>query len=119
MNGDVHVLMTREALSRAGLRASAIDDGWEHARGALWNDDPEGLVERGEGDVAAQLFQAQADGATFGPGDGLFGRGHFGDLQLWHAMACVEGEPPETTRDAMLAWIELMHGVARGTTPGE
>jgi hypothetical protein len=119
MTGDVHVVMTREALVRAGALAHAPDDGWEHVRGALWNDDPEGFAESGDGDIAAKLFAAEADGATFGPGDSLFARGHFGDLQSIHAMACVEHEPADTTLRAMLAWCELMHGIACGTTTGE
>src|SRR5207247_1832811 len=55
----------------------------------------------------------------FGPGDSLFGRGHFGDLQFLHAMACVEHERPEVTLAGMLAWAELMHGVACGATAGD
>jgi hypothetical protein len=120
MNGDVHVLMTREALARAGALEAAPDDGWEHVRGVLWNDDPEGYVERGEGgDVLARLFEAQAAGAVFGPGDSLFGRGHFGDLQFLHAMACVEHEPADVTLSGMLAWAELVHGVATGATAAD
>jgi hypothetical protein len=114
MTGDVHVVMTEAALARAGAAAAAA----EHVRGVLWNDDPEGFAEAGDADIAAKVFAAQEDGATFGPGDSLFARGHFGDLQFIHAMACAEDEAPETTLAGMLAWCELMHGIAAGDTGG-
>src|SRR5690242_13347248 len=115
MTGDVHVVMTEAALARAGASAH----GTELIRGVLWNDDPEGFAEAGDGDIAAKVFASQAGGATFGPGDSLFARGHFGDLQFIHAMACVEDEPPETTLAGMLAWCRLMHGIATGGTTGD
>src|SRR4051812_40671438 len=116
MTGDVHVVMTREALARAGALEDAPADGWEHVRGVLWNDDPEGFADGGDADIGAKVFGARAEGATFGPGDSLFARGHFGDLQFIHAMACDEGEPAETTLAGMLAWCELAHGIACGAT---
>src|SRR3954453_2589689 len=35
VNGDVHVVMTQEALARAGQLAGLADGGWEHVRGTL------------------------------------------------------------------------------------
>src|SRR4051794_6307235 len=119
MTGDVHVVMTREALVRAGALADAPAGGGEHVRGVLWNDDPEGFAESGDPDIGAKVFGARSEGATFGPGGALFGRGHFGDLQFIHAMACVQHEPAETTLAGMLAWCELMHGIACGATTGD
>ena len=74
MTGDVHVVMTREALARAGALEDAPADGWEHVRGVLWNDDPEGFADGGNADIGAKVFGARAEGATFGPGDSLFDR---------------------------------------------
>lgn len=51
--------------------------------------------------------QRAASGATFGVGDAMLYRTHFGDLQFLHAMATHDGEVASETRENILGWLEF------------
>lgn len=48
---------------------------------------------------------------TFGPGEYLLYRSHFGDLQFFHSMAAYDGETAEETRRRMKMWAKFLWGV--------
>jgi len=93
--------------------------------GVRWNDDPPFRMKPGRaackyeqtirGNTQPtcwyQLFthaeRYAADGETFGPGDALLYRTHFGDLQFLHAMASADGEPANTTKAHIMMWAEF------------
>lgn len=130
--GDpVHEAITLEALKKAEIIEShkSIKDSrvWEFIRGVIWNDDPEGMLfdnNKSETDNWSDgikfLLQFNAskksarDGTFFGPGTSLLARSHFGDLQCLHAMASRDGEAPESTRQFILEWAELLYLIALG-----
>jgi len=104
--------------------------------GVRWNDDPPFRLQAGPGTPKsckaeqtirfstqpkcwADIFRAAASRASEAP-DGagasssLLERSHFGDLQFIHAMASANDEPPDTTRERILAWAEFTWRVGRG-----
>jgi hypothetical protein len=64
------------------------------------------------------LFRAAergaAGGASYGPGDAMLYRTHFGDLQFLHAMATQDGEPARDTKARLMGWFEFAWGAALG-----
>jgi hypothetical protein len=111
-------------------RSISVDD---VLRGVRWNDFPAVFFDRSPTGKCLGLRRAQrrADYRCFAAtafysgglfahikadkysNESIFVRGHFGDLQAWHAMATSK-ERPQQTRDAMLAWAKLWWGIIRG-----
>jgi hypothetical protein len=106
--------------------------------GVRWNDDPPfrmtpkqargtncktGSTIRFETqpDCWVDLFRAAekgaAAGATYGPGDAMLYRTHFGDLQFLHAMATRDGERASQTKARMMDWFEFAWRAASGEYP--
>jgi hypothetical protein len=142
----IHERLTEKALKAAGILGAegkyTDDIAWQYVRGALWNDDPEGLLfddrvwykwfKKSEKKYSSGVefvlkfkeakVQAFA-GTEFGPNEvSLLKRSHFGDLQFLHGMA-MQGERAATTRDKMVQWAEFTYKVgtgviAAGTTLG-
>jgi len=46
-------------------------------------------------------------GKSYGPGDAMLYRTHFGDLQFLHAMAARNGEPAFVTKERIMGWSEF------------
>jgi len=136
----VHEKLTEKALKAAQI--IGIDDNykseeaWEYTRGALWNDDPEGLLfddRNWFGQRTTTKYSSGAKfgtkfkrgekkaekGAMFGPEEvSLLKRSHFGDLQFLHGMA-VQGEEAAKTRENMLMWAEFTYKVGIGVISGD
>lgn len=55
-----------------------------------------------------------AKGESFGPGDAMLYRSHFGDLQYLHAMASKNGEPARQTKERLMGWFEFTWRAALG-----
>ena len=58
--------------------------------------------------------KSAAKGETFGPGDAMLYRSHFGDLQYLHAMASKNGEPAGQTKERLMGWFEFTWRAAMG-----
>lgn len=137
----VHEELTARALRAAGMIGMkdkyTSRKAWEYVRGALWNDDPEGLLfddkdwtkqwrpsttKYSSGAKFVTKFKsgerAAEKGKKLGPAEvSLLKRSHFGDLQFLHGMA-VEGEKAATTRANMLRWAEFTYKVGTGEIGG-
>jgi hypothetical protein len=131
----VHETITEEALIQAGLlkpgQIFSSPEAWEYIRGIMWNDDPQGQwFDRNKSRtddfssgtdwyIKFRLAEHKAArGRSFGPGDNLLPRSHFGDLQFLHSMGSRDGELPEITGGKMLMWAEFTYKVAVGVIPG-
>ena len=112
-----------------------IDIRYQEA-GVRWNDDPAFKFLPGRGQYLGcrpgmtvrmvtqpacwvRVFQhgesAAAKGVRLtGRNGNLLVRSHFGDLQFLHAMAVADGEPPEQTRRAIMAWMEFTWRTSMG-----
>jgi hypothetical protein len=127
----VHENITLESLKQAGLTGdkTKYDDKsiWEFNRGAIFNDDPEGLLfDNNENEN--QNFSSGATwyshfssgnskaqkGKSVGLSDNLTARSHFGDLQFLHGMATADGEKASQTKEKMFIWAEFTYKVAIG-----
>ena len=134
--GDpVHETLTAETLAAAAMVPPGTDYTdprvWEYTRGAMWNDDPSSqLFESGgstreystgvEWTTDFQDFETAAStGQTFGVGDPLLARSHFGDLQSLHSMAGADGEDPQVTKQKIMMWAEFTTKVAEGRIGGD
>ncbi len=122
----IHDRATRQIL--AATRQHPADDNdplvREYLHGALWNDDPAGLLDPRSDDLtwcrhfrAAQTRARQ--GHVAGPRDALLDRSHFGDLQALHGLATRAGESAHTTYERIIAWIELSYRVGTGEIRGD
>jgi hypothetical protein len=135
----VHETMTAATIDAAlscdesqGYEDPAI---WEYVRGAIWNDDPEGMLfddrawkvfgkptttKFSSGVMFAAVFKrGEKAGRAFGPSErSLLKRSHFGDLQFLHAMG-VGGEQAEDTLAKILRWAEFTYEVATGEIEGD
>lgn len=103
--------------------------------GVRWNDDPPFRL--GQGQAAGTSckagttvrFETQplcwvslfndasahaATGRSFGQGDALLYRSHFGDLQFIHAMAAEDGEQASITQRKILDWAEFTWRISLG-----
>lgn len=64
------------------------------------------------------LFRAAergaASGASYGLGDAMLYRTHFGDLQFLHAMAAQDGELARDTKARLMGWFEFAWRAALG-----
>lgn len=132
VGNPVHEDITRRALqcpAEGALTPGCEFDISYQIAGVRWNDDPAFmfLPGRGEyvgckaGETVRMVTQPVCWGRVFKHGKGAAGRGvrlsgangnllvrsHFGDLQFLHAMAVADGEAPEHTRRAVLAWLEF------------
>jgi len=133
INDPVHETITQEALKQAGMigpKAKYSDkEAWEYARGAMWNDDPQGELfdknKKRTDDYSSGLqwyrhfsaFEKRAGkGEQFGPDAELLARSHFGDLQFLHGMA-ADMEKASVTRAHMMMWAEFTYKVAIGEIP--
>lgn len=58
--------------------------------------------------------QGAAGGASYGPGDAMLYRTHFGDLQFLHAMAAKDGELAKDTKARLMGWFEFTWRAALG-----
>lgn len=112
-----------------------IDIRYQEA-GVRWNDDPAFKFLPGRGQYLGcrpgmtvrmvtqpacwvRVFQhgesAAAKGVRLtGRNGNLLVRSHFGDLQFLHAMAVADGEPPEQTQRAIMAWMEFTWRTSMG-----
>ncbi len=142
-SAPVHETMTTMAMRNATYGGVKQDttfhdpSAWEMAgRGAVWNDDPEGLLhdttslgfglgkpttqKYSSGILFAKAFKKAEKkalrGEQIGPQDRMTARSHFGDLQFLHGMA-LAGEEAATTQANMLMWTEFTYRVGRGEIP--
>ena len=145
--------MTEESLRRADLidKNDTYRSGsaWDYTRGAMWNDDPEGMLFRSnhrpiplpvDSDYIPDLYSPYSTGAewslrfkkyeqqaekkdpsqtAFGVGDPLLARSHFGDMSALHGMAGQEGEKAEDTKARMMMWAEFTSKVAMDQIPAD
>lgn len=129
----IHETMTQLSLPPAIAAESGEAAMWEYARGAIWNDDPEGLLfddrrfkwfggptttNFSSGLAFAYRFKrGERAPRSFGMSEpSLIRRSHFGDLQFLHAMA-PDGQSPDRTLDDILRWAEFTADIAIGGTP--
>ncbi len=153
INDPAHETMTEESLRRAGLidKNDTYRSGsaWDYTRGAMWNDDPEGMLFKSnhrpvplpvDSDYIPDLDSPYSTGAewylrfknyeqqaekkdpsqtAFGVGDPLLARSHFGDMSALHGMAGQEGEKAEDTKARMMMWAEFTSKVAMGQIPAD
>ena len=135
-NDPVHETMTAETLKRAGMidgnSTYESPDAWEYSRGVMWNDDPRARLfddvpgqptnDYSSGVAWGSEFSAGENeaksGKTFGVGDPILKRSHFGDLQFLHGMAPDE-EDPAVTKQKMMMWAEFTTQVAEGHIKGD
>ncbi|KAI1323314.1 hypothetical protein F5Y16DRAFT_384235 [Xylariaceae sp. FL0255] len=89
---------------------------WEYARGLVWNDDPTCLLFEDEIDSNNTYSSGATWAAIFKAGNEkhMIQRSHFGNLQFLHAMACILGEKPDTTKKALIGWMGVMYKLACG-----
>ncbi|KXJ85351.1 hypothetical protein Micbo1qcDRAFT_223267 [Microdochium bolleyi] len=135
----IHESLTLSALMRVsgsgvspGTRINTANNAdWEFVRGAVWNDDPAGLLFEDKSGTN-QVYATGAEWGTqytFGKSEwepGLYGgnryynvigRSHYGDMQFLHCMACAEGEQPLETKRKVMIWMEVMYKLASGEDP--
>jgi hypothetical protein len=79
--------------------------GWQ-AKWLIWMEDAESIAKNG---VNLRRRKAVIDRSYV-----MTYRSHYGDLQFLHAMASLEGESAEVTRDNVLDWAEFAYAVATG-----
>ncbi|KAG9853766.1 hypothetical protein KCU98_g2812, partial [Aureobasidium melanogenum] len=129
----IHESLTLSALVSCGYDvaqgttlSNASTQDWEYLRGAVWNDDPQGLLFKDTADnnhrywTGYDWFSRYRDGAKEWqdgrPQDNALrnptGRSHYGDLQFLHCMACHSGEAPQETKRKMMVWLEVMYKLA-------
>jgi hypothetical protein len=135
----VHESLTQQSLKAAGLigigDTYTSTEAWEYIRGAIWNDDPEGLLfddqdwlrrptttNYSSGIEFGRNFQSgeseAAAGERMGPNEiSLLKRSHFGDMQFLHGMA-LDGEKAAKTRANILNWAEFTYKVGTGEITG-
>jgi hypothetical protein len=131
INDPVHENITLYGLIDAGLVPPGTkfnaDEVWEYMRGAMWNDDPEGLLFdnnekenknwssgiewKGHFDEGGKKAKA---GKPIGQGDTLTARSHYGDLQFIHGMASKDGEKASETKGKIMMWAEFTYKVSIG-----
>jgi hypothetical protein len=126
----VHDTITRLALRRARWTDRDAD---QVVRGAIWNDDPDGLMfDDSDPDDPLRrpiaggvryawrhvLLDAKARLGCLAPEDGLLARSHFGDLRFLHATA-TGAAPDEQSRTLalILRWSAFCWNVATGSVP--
>ena len=122
--GDpVHETLTRQALAKSKLQGADVI---QLVRGVLWNDDPCGQLLSGnelgatsgwdwywafkKAEKISKDSRPDFEKVTKCP---ALGRSHFGDLQFLHGMASGKDVTPKITRDLILAWSEMVYGVAQ------
>ncbi|HEY8401328.1 MAG TPA: DUF4157 domain-containing protein, partial [Cytophagaceae bacterium] len=130
-NEPIHEHITLYALIQAGIvnADTAYDDDkvWEFTRGAIWNDDPEGLLfdnnseENKNWSSGVVWYNHFSDGKSkatkgqsIGVNDNLTARSHFGDLQFIHAMAVKEGVKASSTKSKIMMWSEFVYKTGIG-----
>lgn len=117
-----HEMMTAQSAGNVKILDERLK--WPLINGAIWNDDPEGLI-----GWRKSMFQLNipkkwglsflyskmltALGIPIAKND-LLGRSHFGDMQFLHAMSNEAGTSPETTQKKIIDWCRFSYQVTTG-----
>ena len=86
-------------------------------RGVRWNDDPLNFLPHNSQQWLSNFEYASKISDRINGNYDLFYRSHHADLQFLHAMASSEGEPAQSTLNAIMSWIEFTYKVASGYIP--
>jgi len=90
---------------------------WEYIRGAVWNDDLDGLL-FDDNPLNNHAYSTGTRWAyEYKTEDGFrnpTGRSHHGSQQFFHCTASKSGEKPGETRREVMVWLEVMYKLASG-----
>lgn len=133
IHSRIHESLTLSALLNGGSGiaqgttvGNANNDVWEYIRGAVWNDDPVGLLFNDESDAnhtystgLSWVYQYKSGATQWADNDPArmknpTGRSHYGDLQFLHCMASQLGEQPTVTKQKVMVWLEVLYKLANG-----
>ncbi len=117
-----HEIMTGQSAGEARLRDEELK--FQLINGAIWNDDPTGLIGWRESNfdsdiplrwVLGFLYAEMLSGLGIPmANDNLLGRSHFGDMQFLHGMSYQAGTSPQTTQKKIMDWCKFTYQVSTG-----